>query len=201
MEIKRLPHWHQCTGNSTPAIPMREGGPLITKRLPQQGTGNSTEAIYTRICAFLREQHHFSEDTPDRVLLRELSLHPVAIEAVRRSNEPYHYPDNGGIDMDLMNLPYEVDVYDSKQLIADVLYSIVRDLPGGKNMHLDTVYNTVTFLRAAILTPLFSNPTFGLVSGYLLWFSRPESVVFAVKNGMAGEKRGKNIDFWRAVTF
>ena len=102
-----------------------------------------------------------------------------------------------------MNLPYEVDVYDSKQLIADVLYSIVRDLPGpgGVNMHLDTVYNTVTFLRAAILTPLFSDPTFGLVSGYLLWFSRPESVVFAVKNGMAGEKRGKNIDFWRAVTF
>ena len=96
-----------------------------------QGKGNSTEAIYTRICALFWEQHHFSEDTPDRVLLQELSLRQGAIEAVRRSNKPHHYPDNGGIDMDLMNLPYEMDVYDSKQLIADVLYSIVRDLPGG----------------------------------------------------------------------
>ena len=103
--------------------------------------GNSTEAIYTRICAFLREQHHFSEDTPDRVLLQELSLRPGAIEAVRRSNEPYHYPDNGGIDMDLMNLPYGMEVHDAEHFIANVLYNIVRDLPGGVNMHLDRVNN------------------------------------------------------------
>ena len=35
-------------------------------------------------------------------------------------------------------------------------------------------------------------------------FSRPESTVFTVKNGIcrwAGENRGKNVDFWRAVTF
>ena len=65
---------------------------------------------------------------------------------MRRSNEPYHYPDNGCIDMDLMNLPYGMEVEDAKHFIANVLYNIVRALPGGVNMHLDTVYNTVTFL-------------------------------------------------------
>ena len=68
---------------------------------------------------------------------------------MRSSNEPYHYPDNGGIDMDLMNLPYGMEVHDSKHFIANVLYNIVRDLPWGVKMHLDTghtVYNTVTFL-------------------------------------------------------
>ena len=103
---------------------------------PHQGTGNSTAAIYTRICALFREQHHFSEDTPDRVLLQELYLRPGAIEAVRSSNKPYHYPDNGGSDMDLMNLPF-VNLHPVRSVQHRACHS------GGRvNMHLDTVYNT-----------------------------------------------------------
>ena len=51
--------------------------------------------------------------------------------------------------------------------------------------------------------PVFSNPTFRLVQNILV-FERPESAAFTITNGIcrrAGEKRGKNVDFWRAVTF
>ena len=86
---------------------------------------------YARICA-------------DRTLLDELNLRPLAIDAVRRSHEPYHFSIDEDV-MDLMNLPYGMVGDRARHFIIGALRTIVRDIVPDAVERLDPNHNTITF--------------------------------------------------------
>ena len=84
-----------------------------------------------------------SDDTSDRELLYELYLRPLAIDAVRRFHEPYHFSTNDV--MDLMNLPHGMAGDHARHFIVGVLRIIVHDTVPDAVEQLDLNHNTITF--------------------------------------------------------
>ena len=127
-------------------------------------------ATYARICTLFREQYpHMPEGTTDRALLHELYLRPLAIDAVRRSHEPYRF--SIAEDMDLMNLPYGMAGDHAKHFIADVLRIIVRDTVPDAAEYLDPIHNTVTFYSQGL------GPSFCTWSYLLPWqYDKPVQI-------------------------
>ena len=129
-------------GRHDPQLP---SPPPIVRHAPVPQTvlppANNT-ATYARICALFREQYpDTSNNFSDRELRYELNLRPLAMDAVRRFHEPYHFSTND--DMDLMNLPYGLG--DTEHFIVGVLLIIVHDTVPDAVAHVGPNYNTVTF--------------------------------------------------------
>ena len=129
-------------GTFDPQLP---SPPPIVRYAPVPQTvlppANNT-AMYARICALFREQYpHMSNDISDRELRRELCLRPLAIDAVRRFHESYHFSTDDV--MDLMNLPDGLG--GTRHFIANVLLIIVRDTVPDAVEHVGPNHHTVTF--------------------------------------------------------
>ena len=128
-------------GPFDPRLPSPTPVPPPPRPPPPRPPPAINPAMYARICDLFREQYpDISDDFSDRQLRLELNLRPLAIDAVRRSYEPYHFSMHG--DIDLMNLPDGLGVME--HFIAGVLQIIVRDTVPDAVAHVGPYFNTVT---------------------------------------------------------